>query len=457
MGRISMPQGKGSQLHNKREYDRIGKPLPENIDPSRTHENVILVDIPLRDAYEQIFGDALREYNSRQRRVDRRIPDYLKHIENSKNGEKLMYEDIVQWGTMGDFKDHPELWEIAKAALTEYASTFEARNPNLRLIGAYIHMDEASPHLHIDYIPVATGYKNGLPIRNSLDRAMKQMGFAPEQGTESRKNNATKCWKENERSVFGEICRGFGLTVEAERKARGSLSVQEYKDARDKMLGEIEREKTTLDVQVKKARAALDAVSTEPVPDTQVRRSVLGNRVSIPTEGFGVLTEQAKAYRLNKPKLDSAPKREAAIKQREQDVSRREKAIQKAEEWEKYCNEQDGIIASLERKNASLERKIRDVETEVELWKNRAQRLWERLRAIVRAVAHLLKHTVVTEDQASIADAVVELGENTARELEQDGVLPEGSSERMREPSVDDELRNIIEPEQPTFRRGPRL
>ena len=129
---------------------------------------------------------------------------------------------------------------MAKEALVRYASTFEQRNPNLRLIGAYIHMDEASPHLHLDYVPVAHGYSRGLSTRNSLDKAMKEMGFVPEK--ESRKNNATKLWKENERAYFGELCRSMGLEVEAERKARGSLSVEEYKEVREEMLGEIEQE-----------------------------------------------------------------------------------------------------------------------------------------------------------------------------------------------------------------------
>lgn len=231
MGRISMPQGKGSQLHNKREYYLIGKPLPDNVDPSRIYENITIIDVPLREAYDQLFGDALRDYNARQRRADRRIPDYVKHIENSKNGEKLFYEDIVQWGALEDFADSPERREVAKNALYRYATTFQARNPNLRLIGAYIHMDEASPHLHLDYIPVATGYKNGMPIRNSLDRAMKEMGIAPEGGTENRHNNATKLWKERERAFFGSICESMGLTVEAERQGHEKhLTPAEYAD-----------------------------------------------------------------------------------------------------------------------------------------------------------------------------------------------------------------------------------
>ena len=251
MGKVSMPQGKGSQLHNRREYEKIGKPIPDNIDSSKTAENITLVDRDIRQVYQEIFGDALEQYNSKQKRADRKIEDYYDHIQKSKNGEKLFYEDVVQWGSKDDFQE-PEMRERAKKALVQYVKSFEERNPNLRLIGAYIHMDEASPHLHLDYVPVAHGYSRGLSTRNSLDRAMKEMGFAPE--NESRKNNATKLWKENERSVFGEICRNMGLEVEAERKARGSLSVDEYKEARDEMIGEIEQEKNAIVAEVEPLR-----------------------------------------------------------------------------------------------------------------------------------------------------------------------------------------------------------
>ena len=238
MGRISMPQGKGSQLHNRRDYEKIGREVPDNIDKNLTRENITLVDKDIREAYQEIFGEALAQYNGKQKRADRRIENYYEHIAKSKNGEELFYEDVLQWGKKEDF-ENPQTRERAKEALIRYASTFEQRTPNLRLIGAYIHMDEASPHLHLDYVPVAHGYSRGLSIRNSLDKAMKEMGFVPER--ESRKNNATKLWKENERAYFGEICRSMGLEVEAERKARGSLSVEEYKEAREEMLGEIEQ------------------------------------------------------------------------------------------------------------------------------------------------------------------------------------------------------------------------
>lgn len=256
MGRISMPQGKGSQLHNRREYEKIGKNIPENINRALSGENITLVDLDIREAYQEIFGEALLEYNQSQKRADRKIEDYYDHIAKSKNGEKLFYEDVLQWGKKDDFEHNPQIKEKAMECLAEYAGTFEERNPNLKLIGAYIHMDEASPHLHIDYVPVAHGYSRGLKTRNSLDRAMKEMGFVPDK--ESRINNATKLWKENERDYFGKLCRSKGLDVDVERKARGSLSVEEYKEARDNMLNSIDRDLKTLkqDIETNRDHAA---------------------------------------------------------------------------------------------------------------------------------------------------------------------------------------------------------
>lgn len=242
MGRISMPQGKGSRFHNLRLYEENGMEVPENIDTSRTSENITLIDIPLHEAYEQIFGEAVKEYNEKQKRPDRKIKSYMKKIENSKNGEQLFYEHVVQWGSKEDFVDNPTNREIAKQCLMEYVEQFKKANPQLFIVGAYIHMDEASPHLHIDSIPFATGYKRGLSKRNSLDKAMKQMGYVPE-GGESKKNNATQVWKASERARFKKICEDHGLKVELEQKSeRENLSVDEYKRAKDKMNETIDRE-----------------------------------------------------------------------------------------------------------------------------------------------------------------------------------------------------------------------
>ena len=267
MGSISMPQGRGNRQHNLRNYGE-GK-LPSNIDVTRTDQNVVWKDETITHAYHRIFDDAVAEYNAKQKRKDRQIKDYRTHILNSKNGEKEFYEDVLQWGKQEDFMEHPEWRDIAKECLLEYIDGFEDRNPGLELIGAYIHMDEASPHMHFDYIPVAEGYKTGVQKRNSLDRAMRNLiavrtgseySPRPDEKDASGKctDNATKQWKEMERAHFKKICIRRGLAVDGEIKTpeRDSLSVLEYKAEMRKQ--EIQK----LEVQEQELRGTLSNLQT---------------------------------------------------------------------------------------------------------------------------------------------------------------------------------------------------
>ena len=149
MGRVSMPQGKGSQLHNRREYEKIGKPIPDNIDVSKSSENITLVDKDVKQAYQEIFGEALEKYNAKQKRADRKIEDYCDHIKKSKNGEKLFYEDVVQWGSKEDFQK-PETRERAKEVkyVERYDRTeVKMRNGDSLLISKYKYQDFVKRYL----------------------------------------------------------------------------------------------------------------------------------------------------------------------------------------------------------------------------------------------------------------------------------------------------------------------
>ena len=225
---ISFPKGKGHLTHNNREF------VCNNVVPERTAWNRIYIQEPLKDAYEKCFGQALRDYNAAQKRKDRQKDDYLKEIENSGNKEKTFYENIVQIGKKTDTPVADEngvMTEEAKAAievLDRYAKTFQERNPNLYLFNCVMHLDEATPHLHIDYIPVAHGYKNGMKTRNSLTKAFQQMGFAK---AVSRKQNETVAWQEREREYLTELCREQGIEIEVLGIQRDNLSLPEYKAA----------------------------------------------------------------------------------------------------------------------------------------------------------------------------------------------------------------------------------
>ncbi len=225
---ISFPKGRGHLTHNNRDF------ICNNVVPERTTWNRIYIRESLKDAYEKCFGQALRDYNATQKRKDRQKNDYLKEIENSGNKEKTFYENIVQIGKKTDTPVADEngvLTEEAKRAievLDRYAKTFQERNPNLYLFNCVMHLDEATPHLHIDYIPVANGYKNGMKTRNSLTKAFQQMGFAK---AVSRKKNETVAWQEREREYLTDLCREHGIEIEVLGVQRDNLSLPEYKAA----------------------------------------------------------------------------------------------------------------------------------------------------------------------------------------------------------------------------------
>ena len=205
---ISFPKGRGHLTHNNRDF------ISKNVVPERTAWNRIYNQEPLEEAYENCFGEALRNYNAAQKRKDRKKDNYLKEIENSCNGEKPFYENVVQVGKMTDIPvvgENGNLTEEAKAAISvleQYAKTFQERNPNLYLFNCVTHLDEATPHLHIDYIPVAHGYKNGMETRNSMTKAFQQMGFAK---AVNRKQNETVAWQERERAYLTELCAEHGI------------------------------------------------------------------------------------------------------------------------------------------------------------------------------------------------------------------------------------------------------
>ena len=275
-GGISFPQGHGSLMHNNRAYPKDR--LPKNIDQDRTITNQKYEKNykTVRAAYKDIFQKSVDEYNQKQKRTDRKITSYYDKIQESKHGEHLFYEDVLQQGKKEIFDEHPELREVVKECLQEYVEKFEERNTHLKIIGAYIHMDEASPHLHLDYIPVADGYSNGMKQRNALDRAMKQMGFLPQK--ESKKNNATKMQKERERQVFKDICIAHGLEVEEEKSLnRNSLTPEEYRSAIT----------TARDQGFKQAQTEFEELTkatADPSRNEHVKKALFSNDVKVPKE-----------------------------------------------------------------------------------------------------------------------------------------------------------------------------
>ncbi len=217
---VSFRVDDGAIEHNNR------KIIAKNVDPARISDNITYTQIEIKKFYEQIFGEALAEYNAKQKRDDRQIPDYYEHIKKSGKG-KLFYEIVVQFGDLHDCGVGSEKWETAKQMLDEYMSDFEKRNPNLKVFNAVMHLDESTPHLHIDFVPVAHKRQRGLSIKNSMSGALREQGFS----SSNKMQNEWIVWSESERSVMEEILLKHGLRRDNKDIRREHLSVDEYKKA----------------------------------------------------------------------------------------------------------------------------------------------------------------------------------------------------------------------------------
>lgn len=243
---VSFSQNKGNLSHNERKF------YTNNIDIDRSKDNLQFYSLSVEEAYKEYFGNAIDEYNRTQKRKDRlkSVDKYLFELrenEHKKGAEKPFYEIVVQIGDKNtcNILNNKEQAENAKNVLIEYVKGWQDRNPNLRVFNATIHMDETTPHLHLDYIPVATGYKQGLKVRNSLSKALECQGLGKGVG---RNDNASIRWQKQEREVIKDLAINHGFEIEEKGVDRPHLSVSEYKRASDDLNERIERNLEVLEV-----------------------------------------------------------------------------------------------------------------------------------------------------------------------------------------------------------------
>ena len=228
---ISAMRGKGSLTHNRRDF------IAENVDSSRTPLNVEYRNEDIRAVYHELFDDALAHYNEKQTRKDRVIDDYYEKIRTGKQ-EKLFEELIIQIGNKDDMNATSENGQLARQMIDEYMQSFQQRNPTLRVFSAHLHMDEATPHLHIDFIPFTTGSKRGLETRVSLKKALEALGFElpkPDKPL-GRYNNRKITFDAACRTMLFEIAKRHGLELDEvpEYGGRAYLEKQDYIMAKQK-------------------------------------------------------------------------------------------------------------------------------------------------------------------------------------------------------------------------------
>ena len=215
---ISVMVGKGSVNHNSRKFKA------ENVDGSRTHLNIDYCNENIKTVYHKLFDEALERYNSKQTRADRKIENYYEKIRNSKQ-EKPFHELILQIGDKENMSAESENGEIARQILDEYYRGFQERNPQLKVFSAHLHMDEATPHLHIDFVPFTTGSKRGLDTRVSLKQALAAQGFKG--GT--RGDTEWNQWVSAEKSALAFVMERHGIKWEHKGTHEKHLSVLDYK------------------------------------------------------------------------------------------------------------------------------------------------------------------------------------------------------------------------------------
>ena len=244
---ISAMRGKGSLTHNRRDF------IAENVDSSRTLLNVEYRNEDIRAVYHELFDDALARYNEKQTRKDRVIEDYYEKIRTGKQ-EKPFEELIIQIGNKDDMNASSENGQLARQMLDEYMQSFQQRNPTLRVFSAHLHMDEATPHLHIDFIPFTTGSKRGLETRVSLKKALEALGFAG--GTKS--HTELNQWIESEKQALVSIMARHDIEWEQKGTHEEHLSVLDYKkQERSKEVAALETQIDALQEQTATAETML--------------------------------------------------------------------------------------------------------------------------------------------------------------------------------------------------------
>lgn len=241
---ISAMVGKGSVNHNSRKFKA------ENVDGERSYLNIDYCNENIKDVYHELFDEALEKYNDKQTRNDRKISDYYEKIRNSKQ-EKTFHELILQIGDRENMSAESENGELAKQILDEYFHGFQERNPQLKVFSAHLHMDEATPHLHIDFVPFTTGSKRGLETRVSLKQALSAQGFKGG----SRGDTEWSQWVQSEKEQLATVMERHGIQWEQKGTHEKHLSVLEYKKQ------EREKEVEMLSVKVEQKQTEYEVLS----------------------------------------------------------------------------------------------------------------------------------------------------------------------------------------------------
>lgn len=337
--------GDGVIAHNRRTY------FAENVDPTRTHLNIEYCYTPIEEAYHQLFDAALAEFNAKQKRKDRCIENYYEKIRDGKQ-EKTFYEVIFQVGNKDDMAAAGENGELAKTILDKFYHSFLERNTHLHVYSAHLHMDEATPHLHIDFIPFTTGSKRGLSTRVSLKQALADQGITGE----GRSLTERDLWVQKEKEALAEIMLEHGIEWEQKGEHKEHLSVLEFKrEKRKEELAELEQSIE---------RVQQQQVSIQAVEQVEAKPLLLTTKVAVEKEDFQNLVTAAQKYVVQEKKegklkklLKEAKKTIADLKAKIESLVTELSVVN--EELAQYKSVRGELLtAELEKENDRLRKRI---------------------------------------------------------------------------------------------------
>lgn len=274
--------GKGSLNHNSRKFHA------KNTDPNRTHWNVEYCNEDIKDVYHELFDDALKRYNDKQTRKDRKIDDYYEKMRSGKQ-EKLFHEVILQIGDKDNMGSETMEGQLAAKILDEYMKGFQERNPTLRVFAAHLHLDEATPHLHIDFIPYVTGSKRGLDTRVSLKQALSSLGFKGGSRSETELNQ----WVQSEKQKLAMVMRENEIEWDQKGTHEQHLSVLDYKKkVREQEVEELTEHKNLLEHDLHDISECVDEIQKEKAQAEKERDAVI-KKTEVLEKRFSALNSKA--------------------------------------------------------------------------------------------------------------------------------------------------------------------
>ena len=404
---ISGMIGKGSLAHNRREF------FAENVDPDRVQLNICYQNENLKEVYKELFDDAVERYNTGKRK-DRKITNYYEKIRKGKQ-EKLFHEVIFQIGNREDMAVGTEAGNLAVNVLDEYVKDFQKRNPTLRVFSCYLHQDEATPHLHIDFIPYVTGWKGkGMDTRVSLKQALKGLGF---QGGNKHDTELNQ-WINHEKEVLAEIARQYGIEWEQKGTHEEHLDVYNFKKKeRKKEVQELEQEKEhltaekeELTAQIAESRADIQNLKDDKEQAIKAKQEAEQKAGSAEKELKSLedrreqlqpimdsVSKEIKEYGTVKMLLPEAGTLERAVTYRDKKIK--------------------PLFLQIKNKVAVMAAQVKELTKEVEGWKKKYQKVKQKYNAIQRELDDIRKDNQKLSEEKDILQGVSDRYDRVVRVL----------------------------------------